>query len=73
MRTPDQIRKRLLLLQGKLNKVYSEISDLRSECAHPNVIVTHHGDTGNYCQADDRYWKEFTCPDCGKFWNEEKK
>ena len=45
----------------------------QDKCAHPDPIVSHHADTGNYDPTADRYWDEFSCPDCTKKWTTEIK
>jgi hypothetical protein len=41
------------------------------QCTHPAVVKHHHSDVGNWSKADDCYWTDFECPDCGKRWSEE--
>jgi len=52
------IRKRLKVLQAR--------------CDHMEATVHYKSDTGNCCKSDDRYWKEYHCPECGKRWEEEQ-
>lgn len=59
-------------IKAKIAHGYKELSDLQNVCSHPNVKVEHRGDTGNYDRSADCYWSEHSCPDCGKFWREEK-
>jgi hypothetical protein len=47
-------------------------TELQLECKHPFATKTAKADTGNWCKADDSYWYEFKCPDCGKFWQEDQ-
>lgn len=61
---------RLKLVRQRIDEKIKFIQDV--ECTHPKVIVVHRADTGNWCKADDRYWTENTCQDCGKLWIEEK-
>ena len=42
---------------------------LQSKCTHPDVLIKHRGDTGNYDRTADCYWIEYKCPDCGKQWS----
>jgi hypothetical protein len=59
-------------IQKKLKSAQSELERLQGTCEHPNAEVKHKGDRGNYDPSMDRYWIEYNCPDCGKFWTEEK-
>lgn len=56
-------------LRQRIAETQRELSILQDKCPHTNVIVTHHGDTGNYDPTQDCYWKQYTCPDCLKSWS----
>lgn len=57
-------------IEKKLKKWKSALSELRKNCAHPNISEQHSGDTGNLCLQDDCYWTDYECPDCGKIWRD---
>ena len=59
-------------IQKKLKSVQSELEWLQETCTHPNADVKHKGDRSNYDPSMDGYWIEYNCPDCGKFWTEDK-
>lgn len=59
-------------IRARIAANYKELEDLQNVCAHPDVIIVHKSDTGNYDRSQDCYWTEHTCPDCGKFWREYK-
>jgi hypothetical protein len=58
-------------LEEEIKKVNTQIEILRAECTHPNVIVKHGGNTGNYDPSQDCYWTDYHCPDCGFRWSVE--
>jgi len=66
--TQNQIKRKREDIKAKIAKLVSEYAALQEFCTHPNVTKKYDSDTGNYCKSDDRYWIEYTCPDCGKFW-----
>ncbi len=66
------IKKKYDQIQKKLKGVQSELDWLRETCKHPSANAKHKGDRGNYDPSMDRYWIEYDCPDCGKFWTEDK-
>jgi hypothetical protein len=43
-----------------------------ADCKHPNATKLLKSDTGNLCKADDSYWMDCVCPDCGKHWYEDQ-
>lgn len=49
----------------------NELKNLQSKCKHKNKDKVHRSSTGNYDPSADRYWTEFRCNDCGKFWSED--
>jgi sugar-specific transcriptional regulator TrmB len=63
------IERRVSTLQKKISNAVNEVTKLREECLHPNKTSVPKSDTGNYCKADDRYWVEHHCPNCGKRWD----
>lgn len=67
--TQNKIRLKRDKLYKQQDILLKEINLLQSECTHPDVKVTDHGNTGNYDPSADCYWQEFKCPDCGKFWS----
>jgi hypothetical protein len=59
-------------LENKIFKLYSQIDEIQRACPHTNASKEGFSDTGNWCKADDCYWWEFRCPDCGKIWTEDQ-
>lgn len=56
-----------------LTRQYHEaIKHIQNNCEHKNVDKKYRGDIGNWCPSDDRYWIEYTCRDCNKFWTEDQ-
>lgn len=59
-------------IETRIETLKNGLKTLQNYCHHPYVIKTSKSDTGNWCKTDDSYWTEFKCPDCGKFWIEDK-
>ena len=53
-----------------ISEVKGKIEALQDVCKHPNVTKVSRSDTGNYDPYEDRYWKEYSCPDCDKRWTD---
>ena len=52
-----------------LTRQYHEsVKLIQDNCKHENASFSYGSDTGNYCKADDVYWKDYKCPDCNKWW-----
>lgn len=47
------------------------IDKIQSKCKHPSdqLEKIYNADTGNYDPSNDRYWANFKCFRCGKFWS----
>ena len=71
-----------IVTQVKIKLEYEELTELqlecqqkidalRERCTHPNATRKARSDTGNWCKADDDYWKDCSCPDCGERWVED--
>lgn len=58
-------------IESNLQKYNQQLKVLQETCEHTGLQKQHKADTGNYDPSADRYWTEFTCPDCGKKWTEE--
>jgi hypothetical protein len=59
-------------LENEAAQIKKQLLDLRTECTHPNVILKHGANTGNYDPSQDCYWIDHHCPDCGLKWTREK-
>jgi transposase-like protein len=55
-------------LEAKIAGLNQQLKALQTTCPHTNATKTPKSDTGNWCKADDAYWYEYKCPDCGRFW-----
>ena len=66
------INKRMMKLKKKISDLNDQVLKLQAECPHARVKETNRADTGNYSYSDDRYWIEFRCHDCGKWWSEDQ-
>lgn len=66
--TPKQIRNKRRAIGDKFVKLSIQLDELQSECTHPDVTKKYGGNTGNYDPSADRYWIDWRCPDCDKFW-----
>lgn len=66
------IKAKIKAKQKKLQALVDDITQLRFQCPHPEVIKTARANTGNWCKDDDHYWYEFICEECGTQWQEEQ-
>jgi predicted nucleic acid-binding Zn ribbon protein len=62
----EKIKKKIQKLEDDFRRKRQELQD---QCQHENLVKTYHSDTGAY--SSQRYWTDFRCPDCGKFWAKE--
>lgn len=73
--------KDIYAIEERVNEIYTKISDLEKEklglqkkCPHPkDRLSKKHGyNTGGYDGPSfDKYWTDFNCQICGKFWTED--
>lgn len=66
-----KIKNRVEKIKQKIEQLSFELADIREQCKHPNLITKHGADRGNYDPSLDRYWIDYKCPDCGKFWTQD--
>lgn len=69
----NEIRKRHIKLEAKLQKVYDALDELKQICPHEHTEGEYKGDSGNWCPHDDSYWIDARCLDCGKRWHIDSK
>lgn len=71
-----KIQKKIVKTKEKLHikiaQLEQKLFELRKECTHPRAAKKGNSNTGNWCKGDDRYWYDFTCPDCGARWTEDQ-
>jgi hypothetical protein len=72
MNEQQMIKNKYNQIQKKLKGIQSELDWLQKTCKHPTADAKHKADRGNYDPSMDRYWIEYSCPDCGKFWTEDR-
>jgi hypothetical protein len=70
--TPAKVVQERRRLEESVRQAYEELRVLQHRCKHPNVTKEHGSSTGNWCKADDCYWIEYECIDCGKKWTEDQ-
>jgi transposase-like protein len=70
IRKANRIRRQVTSINEQIVALHEELQELRQKCPHPNLVVEHKGNTGNWDPNDNRYWTENSCPDCGKQWNQ---
>lgn len=68
-----KIETRYKRITKKMGELAFALKNLQEECEHPNAVGTYDSNTGNWCPADDHYWLECKCPDCGKYWRIDSK
>ena len=66
------MKKSILEIDEMIRSLEEKKSKIQGKCKHSNVVTKYCGDTGNYDPSSDGYWKEKTCPDCGKHWIEDE-
>lgn len=72
MKEQRRIRDKQSDLKAQIARLNADLDGLREQCTHPNVKKESNGSTGNYDRSQDHYWRDCTCPDCGKRWTEEQ-
>ena len=70
--TQKQIREERERIELEEKKIQTRKLNLQTGCEHPSAIKIPKADTGNWCKADDSYWYECSCPDCGRRWIEDR-
>lgn len=66
------IRNRINEIHSEILKLNTELKEIQNICPHTNANSYNKADVGNWCTADDRYWTEYICTDCGKQWVEDQ-
>lgn len=64
----SKIQRRYEEIERKLDYWNAELELLQSICKHKNAVFEY-GSTGG-CYGGDKYWKDWKCPECGKYWRE---
>lgn len=65
------MKKSIGTIKLSILKLEAKLHGIQEACRHKRVEKKHCGDTGNYDPSNDRYWTEFKCLDCDKYWEEE--
>lgn len=68
-----QIHQKYLNAREEIAHWNKIIDNIQASCTHPMATKEAKADTGNWCPADDSYWYEYKCPDCGRFWQEDQR
>lgn len=68
----DQVYKDWCQIRKEQAELNIRLQYLQYHCKHPDVKKVNKSDTGNWSKADDVYWTECKCPDCGKYWTEDQ-
>lgn len=71
----SDIDRRDMILQYRVDvkQIAREIIKLQETCPHNDVERTAMANTGNWCKADDAYWKDCKCRVCDYAWQEDYK
>lgn len=64
----SKVRTAVAALDAQIAELTQEKYQLQAKCRHTHAVAKYQSDTGNWCKADDRYWIEFRCYDCGHVW-----
>lgn len=51
-----------------IENLFKELIKLTNECPHQDLTYKYGGSSGNWDKADDQYWIDWKCHDCGKSW-----
>lgn len=68
----SKVRTAVSELDARIAELTQQKWVLQAKCRHRNAVAEYRGDTGNWCEADDRYWIDFHCYDCGHRWQEDQ-
>jgi hypothetical protein len=66
------IEKRRISIEKQIAKWEDKLAELHNVCKHEYATKINKGSTGSW-DRDDYYWRECSCPECGRRWNEEQK
>lgn len=67
------IKQAVYTLEASIQEAKAKIKHIQEyKCSHPNATKEYKADTGNYSKSDDRYWIDYSCPDCGKHWSKDQ-
>lgn len=69
---PNSVKKQIEILDQEIQTLEEQKTKIQLRCRHTNATHQYRSDVGNWCKNDDRYWIEFRCYDCGKFWTEDQ-
>lgn len=59
------IKDQMLEAESMMVTIRQRMQEIQNRCAHPFKVTKDRYDSD---YDGIRYWKEFTCPDCNKFW-----
>jgi len=65
------MKKQVKDILTQILQLTEQLTQIRNKCKHKNKTYTYSASTGNYDPSNDRYWKNYECPDCGKKWSED--
>jgi hypothetical protein len=63
---------KLNILKRNIVRANKDLAEYQESCKHKEATFKYGSNTGNWCPADDAYWKTFDCPRCGKHWSEDQ-
>ena len=62
------MNKRVKEICKEQDALETELLKIQKSCRNKHVEKEPHGDTGNFDPSNDRYYTDFHCLDCDKFW-----
>lgn len=68
----DNIRQLTQDYEKQIEVATAGLERVRKYCPHPDAEKVAKSDTGNWDKADDKYWYDCKCWDCGKKWQEDQ-
>lgn len=61
----------MIKLLKQHDEIEEKIKSFQKKCKHKNKISVNRGNTGNLDY--NVYWVQNDCPNCGKFWDSDRK
>lgn len=69
--TREEVKTKRATYEEKILTAEKHLELLQEACTHPKAKKINRGSSGNIMTGrDPSYWRECTCPDCGKQWEE---
>ena len=64
-------QQRAIVVQ-QMQELREQLTTLQQTCTHVYTTYQPRADTGNWCAADDQYWTDLHCYECGLHWRQDQ-